>query len=84
LEPYTLAEVQEVHFYKRDLLTSDLICCEITLQGGRLINIHEQMPDWEKEIERLSSLVGFDAGWFGKVSQPPFETCLTRAFVRSL
>ena len=78
-----LDKVAKVQFYKLDELTTDLICCELTLDGGGALFLHEDMYDWDDQLGRLATLPGFDADWFMKVAQPAFATCHTIAFERA-
>ena len=85
MTPFDLANVRRVAFYKRDELTTDLICCDVEVDadhGPLTWFYHEEGPDWQSWLDDLSSLVGFDNDWFAKVSQPPFERCETVAYVR--
>ncbi len=87
MPPFRLADVRRVEFYKRDELTTDLICCNITLNGKagaeEVIFAHEEMPHWDELIQRLEFLGGFDVEWFSQVSQPPFAECRYEAFART-
>jgi hypothetical protein len=76
-----LAEVSKVAFYKRDEITSDLICCEVSVDGETW-TFHEEMHGWGLLIEHLESLPGFRRDWFPAVSQPPFAASETVAFNR--
>ena len=79
--PFRLSDVSRVEFYKRDELTTDLICCEVTA-GDRVHFHHEEASGWEELVASLSELPGFDTAWLSKVSQPPFEACRCTAFER--
>ena len=79
--PFALEDVQKVTFFKRDEVTTDLICCEVV--GTTDIN-HEESASWSAWIATLASLPGFDCGWFAKVSQPAFAPSATIAFERPL
>lgn len=77
-----LADIEKVRFYKRDELTSDLICCEI--DTGNVTQIfHEEMAGWDSLVRHLEGLQGFRTDWFAAVSQPAFEASETIAFMRS-
>ena len=76
-----LAEVTRVTFYKRDEITTDLICCEIVV-AGRTWNFHEELAGWELLIGHLQRLPDFRGDWFAAVSQPPLATKETLAFSR--
>ena len=73
--------INKVTFYKRDELTTDLICCEVDVDG-RTWFFHEEMPTWDALIAHFEGLPGFRADWFAAVSQPPFGICETVAFSR--
>ena len=79
--PFRLADVSRVEFYKRDQLTTDLICCEVTANQDVHFS-HEEAAGWNVLLDALQSLPGFDSNWFTKVSQPPFAECRTCAFER--
>jgi hypothetical protein len=74
------AEVTKVAFYKRDEITSDLVCCEVTL-GDWVWTFHEEMTGWPLLIEHLERLPGFRFDWFAAVSQPNFAASETIAFI---
>ena len=76
-----LAAIDAVTFYKRDELTSDLICCDVTV-GERVWTFHEELSGWDELLGHLKGLPGFRADWFERVSRPPFETNTTVAFQR--
>ncbi len=77
-----LADIAKVIFYKRDELTTDLICCAVeTADGAR--PFHDEMVGWDLLIRHLEALPGFREDWFAAVSQPPFEACETVAFNRT-
>ncbi|MEM6858079.1 MAG: hypothetical protein AAF559_09415 [Pseudomonadota bacterium] len=78
----SLDAVERVEFFKRDRITTDLICCEITCRDGRFLEWDEDMSDWRGIIALLEELSGFDRDWFAKVSQPPFEPSCYVAYQR--
>jgi hypothetical protein len=86
LPPFQLAKVSKVEFYKRDELTTDLICCDITVAGKagaeEVIFAHEDMPHWDELIHKLEFLGGFDVEWFSEVSQPAFAESRYMAFLQ--
>ena len=73
--------IDRVTFYKRDELTTDLICCEICC-GDTVYLAHEEEPIWDALISKLAHLPGFASDWIEKVSQPCFERSETIAFDR--
>ncbi|TCJ37087.1 hypothetical protein [Parafrankia sp. BMG5.11] len=76
-----VAEVSKVAFYKRDEITTDLICCDVVV-GEKVWTFHEKLPGWGALIDHLQTLPSFDANWFASVSQPPFASSETVAFAR--
>jgi hypothetical protein len=76
-----LKEIGKVTFYKRDELTTDLICFDV-LVGDEVWTFHEELDGWDLLIDHLEGLPGFRGDWFAAVSQPPFAMCETVAFSR--
>jgi hypothetical protein len=76
-----LADIDAVIFYKRDEITTDLICCNVEI-ASRTWTFHEEVKGWEKLILHLSALPEFRADWYETVVNPPFARCETIAFVR--
>ena len=81
LDQLPLSEIERVTFYKRDELTTDLICCEVSA-ANRDWFFHEEAQGWQLLLNHLAALTGFDADWFATVSQPPFERSETIAYQR--
>ena len=79
--PCQLVSINRVTFFKRDELTTDLICCEISANGVHW-TYHEEMTDWTQLTTELQALPGFAANWFERVSQPPFAASKFVAFQR--
>jgi hypothetical protein len=69
-------EVEEVHAFKRDLFTTDLICLAFKRAGmNEYLEIHEEMAGYHDLLQTLPSrLPGFSVGWFFDVAFPAFET----------
>ena len=76
-----LAAIGKVTFYKRDEITTDLICCDVMV-GKEVWTFHEELVGWDMLIEHLRELAGFRSNWFAVVSKPPFATNETVAFSR--
>ncbi|WP_442583618.1 hypothetical protein ACSBOB_17325 [Mesorhizobium sp. ASY16-5R] len=81
LNQLPLADIESVAFYKRDEITTDLICCEVKIDG-KIWFFHEEWMGWSLLLEHVQKLPGFRADWFAAVSSPAFETCETVAFRR--
>ena len=76
-----LTEIDRVTFYKRDEITTDLICCAVEIRGGTW-TFHEELDGWELLLRHLEELPRFRSDWFSAVSQPPFAPSETVAFSR--
>ncbi len=76
-----LSEIDAVVFYKRDEITTDLICCDVEVRG-RVWTFHEEAVGWQTLIAHLSALPGFRGDWYEAVVRPPFEASRTVAFGR--
>ena len=77
----TLPDVTAVTFYKRDEITTDLICCDVEI-GDKIWTFHEELDGWERLIAHLEQLPNFKGDWFAAVSQPAFAPSVTVAFQR--
>ena len=75
--------VERVEFFKRDELTTDLICCEVVTEARSQL-FHEEMSDWTDLIAALEGLDGFRKDWFSQISKPPFEECRFVAFQKAV
>jgi hypothetical protein len=72
LERLPLADIDRVTFYKRDEITTDLICCDVAM-AGTVRTFHEELRGWDLLLQHLYKLPGFRTDWYASVSQPPFE-----------
>ena len=76
-----LDDIGKVTFYKRDELSTDLICCDVAI-GEQVWTFNEELVGWGLLVGHLERLSGFRADWFAAVSQPPFASSETVAFSR--
>jgi hypothetical protein len=69
-------EIEEVHAFKRDMLTTDLICLAFKKSGKEeYYEIREEMAGYHDLLEMISKeLPGFNSGWFREVAFPAFAT----------
>lgn len=81
LEELPLADIKTVTFYKRDELTTDLICCDVAT-ADFVRTFHEELTGWDALLQHLYKLPNFRTDWFASVSQPPFKTSELVAFSR--
>ena len=79
--PCQLSEIQRVEFFKRDEVTTDLICCEIS-DVNKTWFFHEELANWDQLISELEALPSFRSDWISQVSQPVFASSLFVAFNR--
>jgi hypothetical protein len=82
LDRLSLTEIDRITFFKRDELTTDLLCCDVQRNGQNWF-FHEEMPGWDLLLDHLKGLPGFREDWFATVSQPAFVSAETIAFRRS-
>ena len=75
----SLGAIERVAFFKRDEITTDLICCEVEA-AGRTWFFHEEAAEWDALLRHLEALPGFRSDWYAAVVQPPFETGETVAY----
>jgi hypothetical protein len=68
-------EVEEVHAFKRDLFSSDLICLAFKKTGKEeYYEIHEEMAGYHDLLEILPTrLPKFTSDWFSRVAFPAFK-----------
>lgn len=76
-----LTSIAKVTFYKRDEITSDLICCEVAVAGA-VSTFNEEQVGWDLLLQHLYELPNFRTDWYAAVSLPPFETSELVAFSR--
>jgi hypothetical protein len=81
LDQLPLAGIESVIFYKRDELTTDLICCEVDV-NGRAWFFHEELEGWDALLKHLEQLPGFRRDWYQSVAQPAFARNEFAAFER--
>jgi hypothetical protein len=81
LHGLALSQIEAVTFYKRDELTTDLICCEILI-NGKVWFFHEEVKGWDLLIAHLEQLPGFRTDWYSAVAQTPFAPSKTVAYRR--
>ncbi|HEX5183064.1 MAG TPA: hypothetical protein VFW19_07915 [Allosphingosinicella sp.] len=74
-----LARIETVTFYKRDELTTDLICCDVEI-AGRIRFFHEEQEGWDALLTHLEKLPGFRRDWRDTVMPPPFARNQFTAF----
>src|SRR4028118_691896 len=53
--------------FKRDEITTDLLCVAIAMADGRSVELHEEIDGFDEWMRRMEALDGFKRGWRGKV-----------------
>ncbi|VWX48339.1 hypothetical protein [Novosphingobium sp. 9U] len=81
LRQLPLPEISAVTFYKRDEITTDLICCDVQV-AGQVWSFHEEVTGWLDLMSHLSALPSFRADWYEAVVSEPFSTSETVAYQR--
>ena len=84
--PFELTDVRKVVAYKRDEITTDLICFNVVTEqsdGRRTWFFHEEQPEFERVVAELSELPGFMTDWRERVVLPPFASCETVVYARN-
>jgi len=69
------ASVERAEVFKRDLLTTDLICL-VFFCGPELIEVNEEMPGWKallRNAELHLPAMTPSSEWQGSVMKPAFE-----------
>lgn len=81
------SEVERVFVYKMDAYTFDVICMAFVSEGGRVVEINEQMRGWKYQIEDLPEFLpgckSFSE-WFMEVAFPAFETNMTEIYKKDV
>ena len=87
LQKCNLDNIIKVEFFKRDELTTDLLCCEILTSGTKCNEtwfFHEESTQWENVLALVNQLPNFDTKWREKVVHPVFAENRTTAFIRQV
>ena len=78
------SQVNQINAFKRDLFSIDLICFEFYLEKGTVVEVDEEMENFDRLVEVLPvRFEGFDTGWWDKVAKPAFATNFTEVWRRS-
>ncbi len=73
-------DVDNVTAFKRDLMTTDLLCLLIGTTAGGAIEIHEERPGYPAFEAALTDALGIGVEWKLNVLFPAFETKATRLY----
>jgi hypothetical protein len=61
LDRLPLVEIDQVTFYKRDEVTTDLICCDVEIRG-KTWSFHEELVGWELLLQHLQKTASISWG----------------------
>lgn len=75
-------QILRVTAFKRDLVTTDLLCLLVLLTDG-IIEMHEDMPGFTAVEDRLNQTLAPVDGWKSAVLFPAFEPCALEIFTRA-
>ena len=81
IDQLPLESIDRVAFYKRDELTTDLICCDVEI-GQQARWFHEEQQGWDLLLSHLERLPGFKRDWWDSVVHRAFERCDTVVYIR--
>lgn len=77
-------DIERVEAFKRDLLTTDLICLKVRA-AERSIEVNEEMEGWDELVAQLPERLPGALSWeklFLAVVKPAFAECRTVVFDR--
>jgi hypothetical protein len=78
------SSITSIKAYKLDLLTYELICFAIEVEGfDRYIQLSEEWPGFKPVSDEFESRFAFPAGWWDSVAQPAFKANETVLFQRA-
>jgi hypothetical protein len=69
-------EIEEIHAFKRDLITTDMICLEFKRSGKeQYYEVNEEMAGYHDLLQAMQKyLFGFNLNWIPGTTLPPFAT----------
>lgn len=77
-------DVERITAYKRDQLSTDLICLDFAcVEGDGLYMVHEDLPGYEEMVRTLEATLPLLAGWWAEVAHPPFAPNATVIYQRT-
>nr|WP_218939587.1 hypothetical protein [Sphingorhabdus profundilacus] len=76
-----LTDIDKVTFYKRDEITTDLICCDVVVRDA-VWTSQEEIVGWDMLVSHIEGLPGFRHEWYELVAQPALEASEIEAFSR--
>ena len=78
------SSIVSIKAFKLDLLTYDMICFAIEVDGfDRYIQLSEEWPGFKAVSDELESRFAFPLDWWDSVAKPAFKTNETMLFKRA-
>ena len=69
------SQIASIKAFKLDLITSDLICLAVEVDGNdRYIQLSEEWPGFKELAEKMEARFAFPEGWWDSVAKPAFKT----------
>lgn len=68
--------ITEIVAFKRDLLTTDLICLQFQLDDGTFVETDEEMVGYRTFIDTVTSKFDLTPNWWSDVAFPAFKTSM--------
>lgn len=73
-QAFSWDRVRRIVAYKKDILTTDLVCIEFELDGSEAYVAHEELAGFEQLADNMrAAFPNIDPHWFFKVMRPAFE-----------
>ena len=77
-------QIASIKAFKLDLLTYDMICFAVEVDGNdHYIQLSEEWPGFKELSDDLESRFAFPDGWWGAVAHPAFKTNETVLYQRT-
>ena len=67
-------QVNRIAVYKKDEITTDLICIEFGLPENMTITLHEEMEGYDLVVPKMHmQFEGIEKDWYSKIVKPAFK-----------
>jgi hypothetical protein len=71
-------DIEHVDLFKKDLLTTDVVCMNVSLKSGSSLLLNEEMSGFTSIILAMNAQWSLGESWYRDVVFPPFESCEVR------
>jgi hypothetical protein len=70
-------DIREIEGFKRDLITTDLICLLVKYDDGlpQMVELNEDMEGFGTVVSELERRSFLEPSWRKRVTLPPFQEC---------